>query len=188
MMPASETAPRPAASAQEGSAYIVTLMVLFILTVIGMSLTLVTQTEMLVGSQDRITQRVFYAADAGLQVAIARALRFNTNAIDYELQQSAEIMPGRTLTMADQVDISPFVMLWEAECLGCEINQGEEEYRRISHAVTAVATRVGKDTVGTDDVPVARKQITAMIEFTPWDLKQVQIAGIPQDELDKIVF
>ena len=174
-------------AAQEGSAYIITLMVLFILTVIGMSLTLITQTEMLVGSQDRITQRVFYTADAGLQVAIARALRFNTDAIDYELRQAATIMPGRTLTMADQVELSAFVPLWEAACLGCEVNQGEEEFRRISHAVTSVATRVGKDLVGTDDVPVARKQITAMVEFLPWDLRQVSFV-LPDAELAKVIF
>ena len=61
----------PDRAGEEGSAYIITLMVMFALTVIGLGLSLVSQTEMLVGSQERTIQRNFYAADSGLSTALA---------------------------------------------------------------------------------------------------------------------
>ncbi|MEM9406166.1 MAG: pilus assembly PilX N-terminal domain-containing protein, partial [Acidobacteriota bacterium] len=63
-----------AARREEGSAYIITLMVMFALTVIGLGLSLVSQTELLVGSQERSIQRNFYAADSGLNAALAAVL------------------------------------------------------------------------------------------------------------------
>jgi type II secretory pathway component PulK len=59
---------------QEGSAYIIALMVLFLLTILGISVSLVTQTEILAGGQERIIERTFYAAESGIEVSIARAL------------------------------------------------------------------------------------------------------------------
>ena len=57
---------------EAGSVYVIALLVLLILTIVGLALSLVTQTERLLGANDRITQRVFYAADSGTAVSTAR--------------------------------------------------------------------------------------------------------------------
>ena len=63
-----------AAQGERGSAYLITLMVLFVLTTLGLSLSVVTQTEILAGAQERVLERTFYAAESGLELSVARAL------------------------------------------------------------------------------------------------------------------
>ena len=54
---------KAAARRQEGSAYVVTLMILLVLSVVGLSLTIVTQTESSIGSQERLIQSVCSGID-----------------------------------------------------------------------------------------------------------------------------
>ena len=58
------------ARSQEGSAYLIALMALFLLTILGITVSLVTQTEILASSQERIIERTFYAAESGLEASI----------------------------------------------------------------------------------------------------------------------
>ncbi len=157
---------------ETGSAYIVTLMVLFVLTIVGLSLTLVTQTEALIGSQDRITQRVFYSADAGLGVAVAKALAFEDTSFAYDV-----VFQGLT----DRVEVSPFIPLDAQDCTGCELNQGPESYKRIPFAVNSVASRIGLDAGGNPDVILARRELSVMIEFIPWDTRLVNWSVSPEE-------
>ena len=62
---------------QQGSAYVITLLALVVLTILALSLTLVTQSEMQIGTNERIIQRIFYAADSGIAATTARALVTN---------------------------------------------------------------------------------------------------------------
>jgi hypothetical protein len=59
---------------ERGSAYVITLMVILVLTFLGLTLSLVTTTEMQLGTNERIIQRTFYAADTGLNYGTARLL------------------------------------------------------------------------------------------------------------------
>jgi Tfp pilus assembly protein PilX len=59
---------------EEGSAYLVTLLLLIVLTLMGLSLALVTSTESQIGANERILERVFYTSDAGVGIAAARIL------------------------------------------------------------------------------------------------------------------
>ncbi len=65
---------------EDGSVFIVALMVLVMLTVIGLSLALVTETEMLIGGNEQVIQETFYAAESGLAVAVTQLLV--TNSLD----------------------------------------------------------------------------------------------------------
>ena len=68
-------APRPSARRGEsGSAYILVLLVLMVLTILGLSLAFTTQTEVQIGSNERVASRVFYAAESGIAAAAARAI------------------------------------------------------------------------------------------------------------------
>jgi hypothetical protein len=89
-----EVAPAAASpSGQAGSAYIAALLVLVVLTLIGLSLALITQSEMQIGANERVSQRLFYAANSGIAASTARAL---TNA-DYS---STTYPLGRTSAAA----------------------------------------------------------------------------------------
>ena len=155
---------------EAGSAYVVTLMVLFILTLVGLSLTLITQTEMLVSSTERTVQRTFYAADSGISVAVARALVWN----DYQPSQfsvpnkSGGALDINETAFEDRIDVTHMVPILAAPCNLCQINQGNEFFE-INHALTSTATRSPMPGAAANpNTPLARKSISAMIEIQPW--------------------
>lgn len=62
---------------EQGSVFIVALMVLVMLTVIGLSLALVTETEMLIGGNEQVINETFFAAETGMNVAISQLMVAN---------------------------------------------------------------------------------------------------------------
>jgi hypothetical protein len=152
---------------EEGSAYLVALLGLVVLTLLGLTLSIITQTEMRMGANDRVLQRVFYAADSGFGVSVSRALVQG----DYS---------GKTFTLPDpssppsfdfrhSIAVTPLVPVLSAPCNLCQINNagtyGAKQYHKISHAVAVDAQRVG----GEVDNPglVAQKSLSAMIDIQP---------------------
>ena len=67
-----------ASNAERGSVFIVALLALVLLTVIGLSLALVTETEMLLGGNEQIITETFYASETGVSVAIGQAMLGST--------------------------------------------------------------------------------------------------------------
>lgn len=63
---------------ERGSVFIVALMVLVMLTVIGLSLALVTETEMLIGGNEQIINETHFAAETGQSVAVSQLLVANS--------------------------------------------------------------------------------------------------------------
>lgn len=63
---------------ERGSAFFVALTVLGILTMIGLSLAVVTETEMLLGSNERVIGESFFAAEAGVTTTVAKLLVTNS--------------------------------------------------------------------------------------------------------------
>lgn len=61
-----------------GSAFVIALMVMVILTFIGLSLAMVTETEMLLGSNERVINRTFYSADSGIAAAVSQLMVTNS--------------------------------------------------------------------------------------------------------------
>ncbi|MDX1502015.1 MAG: hypothetical protein R3325_06600 [Thermoanaerobaculia bacterium] len=157
---------RGSRSRQAGSAYLAALLALVVLSAIGLSVALVTQTEMQIGGNERTLQRVFYAADAGLSASTARALV----EADYR---------GRTVTISDpespagfdlrhEIESSAFYPILDGPCNLCSINRAgtyeAEAYRRYNNAVTVAGRRVGGD--GT--LRFAERTLSSMIEVQPW--------------------
>ena len=58
---------------EEGSVFIVALLALVLLTVIGLSLALVTETEMLLGGNEKLITETFYAAEMGVNVVFGQS-------------------------------------------------------------------------------------------------------------------
>lgn len=169
-------APRPASRRSEaGSAYLAVLLVLVVLTIFGLTLSLITQTEMQVGSNERTLSRVFYGADAGLEVATAKALiarDFGEFEFTYT-DKGVELTSTAGLQLGSQVEVSAFVPIQTVPCNLCEINgageYGRKSYYRVNHAVSATARRFATLDVNGERAPLAEKSLSAMVEVQPLD-------------------
>src|SRR6185436_8559454 len=136
---------------------------------LGLTLSIITQTEMKMGANERLLQRVFYAADSGFGASLSRALVQG----DYS---------GKTFTLPDpssppafdfrhSVAVTPLVPVLSAPCNLCQINNagtyGAKQYHKVSHAVAVDAQRIG----GEIDNPglVAEKALSAMFDVQPME-------------------
>ncbi len=63
---------------ESGSVFIVALMALVLLTAIGLSLALVTETEMLIGGNEQVINENFFAAETGMSVAVSQLMVANS--------------------------------------------------------------------------------------------------------------
>lgn len=66
--------PRTSRTRQRGSAFIISLLVIVVITFLGLTLSMVTSTEMQLGGNDRELQRAFYACNSGLAIGAARLI------------------------------------------------------------------------------------------------------------------
>lgn len=172
-------------SGEAGSAYVAALLVLVVLTLVGLTLALITQSERQIGANERVQQRLFYAANSGIAASTARAL---TNA-DYSSTTYALGDPGSAIAgLGFEVEVSPFFPILDSPCHLCEINQvgayNERSFRAINHAVTSIALRRR----GTS-APLAQKTLSAMVEVQPWRQTPEAFEALTQpDELAKLKF
>jgi len=181
------TAPKRHRSSEAGSAYLVAILALVVLTIAGLSLALITQTEMQIGANEKSIERSFYAANSGIALSTARTLVTRRPAWSelYEIQDPE----GYGFRLEHRMDVSPFFPIGFSPCNLCDINNagayGETNFHRANHAVTAIAIRRVPGT----ETPLAERAITAMVEFQPWELPPEAVLAI-QDEaqLAKIKF
>jgi hypothetical protein len=166
--------------AQRGSVYIITLVVLLVLTILGLSIALITQSEMQIGINERLAQTMFYAAGSGIDVATAKALAIQ----DLQAMRLDQVVPRTlpNLNVRNRVDVSRFLPIMDSPCDLCQINEGLA-YAKLHHQVEATATRVGwqgpATPVPANVSPLAQKTLDVMISFQPWPLNpQAMIFGI----------
>ncbi len=151
---------------EQGSAYIVALLLLLLLTVIGLSLSLVTQNELQIGANEKLINRVFYAADSAVMEATARALILG----EFQAGSSftSDLGPPSPANLGIEVQRDSYTRLNSPYCALCEVNQqpGEEPYRAITYFVDVTARRTG--TAGGSSVALAEKRLNAMIDIQPY--------------------
>ena len=182
--------PLPTSTArQNGSAYILTLLTLVILTIVGLSLALVTQTERQLGANEQIIQRVFYAANSGTAMATANLLSRNSHEpVSFILNKETRYL---TTNVADRVETSRFHPILSSPCNFCEINQGSQFFD-VNHAITSQADRVGWAGSGAPPEDARRlgsKTVGEMVAIQPWQVSLQQIIpSLEDDELKKIRF
>ena len=167
------------ARSQEGSAYLIALMALFLLTILGITVSLVTQTEILASSQERIIERTFYAAESGLEASIARALGEGDFGPIEHVSTRTELEQGALLNVQERVQSSPFFCMGDTPCNLCSINQGSQYVRR-NHMVAVNATRAGLAADGVTEIPVGRKSLSSQVNVEPTQTIVDCLADLPE--------
>lgn len=152
---------------EAGSAYILTLIVLLVLTLLGLVIALITQSEVEVGANERTINRVFYGAETGITNSVA-AYMFGNDRLGSTFTY---MDPGATITSPDstifgtEVVVSPMHHLNDGPCNMCEVNQNSQ-YFNVTHQVAATATRFGDDGEGNRTV-LASKGLEVMVGIQP---------------------
>src|ERR1044072_954569 len=167
--------PRPSTavrrrSSESGSAYIIALMALVVLSILGLGLALITQTEMQVGAGEMTYQRLLYSADSGTSRAVASAFaHYDCSPIagsDYKIpdQDLSTVMSNSKLRQ--EVSVTASIMVMSPPCPLCKVNNatgsqeaGQQDYYELHHVLSADPERrrgtsptspsLGKRTVGT---------------------------------------
>lgn len=160
---------------EAGSAYILTLMALVILTVLGLALALSTQTEVQVGANEKTIHRTFYAADSGLGIAAAQALssgRYTPTTVVLNRTQVGNA------NIADRVRISTLAPILTVRCDWCPANDdGVPKFWKVHHAATATSERIAWEGNGAppdDATLLGQKTLSVMFEFQPWPTPPVE--------------
>jgi len=148
-------------SAESGSAYVLVLLVLLVLTLLGLVLAFITQSEVEVGANERTVNRVFYSAEAGINVGVTSLLIANDRSA-----KTLTFMDAGSTTLGTHVAIPAMVEINTGPCNLCEINQGSN-YQNITNDVQVTATRFGVDGAGVETV-LATKNLDVMVECQPF--------------------
>ena len=178
----------PSRSRESGSAYLVALFVLVVLTLLGMSLSLITVTESQIGANERSIQRVFFAGELGVQLATAKALTIpDTRAMLLDFNEPS----GGAVTIVNRLDVSGMVPIQASPCNLCQINQNAEFFK-INHAVTSRSSRLGwspgLDPDSDDPTVLAAAVVGMMIDVQPLGPTAESIAAHDSAALKKISF
>ena len=169
---------------QAGSAYIISLMAMVVLMIIGLSLSVVTQTELQISGNEKAIEQTFYSADSGVAIGTARALsRTGQDGFTFRMNQEER---EQNYKLANRVTVCPFQAIQWSPCALCEINQSSQRKQIVNHAVSARSERIAWTGSGAppDDAQVrARRTISLMVELQPWDaVFREEVFEPPTDE------
>ena len=172
---------------ERGSAYIISLMAMVVLMIIGLSLSVVTQTELQISNNAKAIETTFYSADSGVALGTAKALtRTGQNPFVFLMNQEDR---EQDYHLANRVNVSPFLAIQAGACALCEINQGGNKKQVVNHAVSALSERVGWSGTGgppaTAEV-VSRRSVSVMVELQPWEAVFREEIFNPPDEKFKV--
>lgn len=156
-------------SAESGSAYLATLLVLVVLTILGLSLAVITQTEVLIGGSEKQVTRQLFSANSAINIATATEMVAADSAAHvYALQSRTESIFGVNATIEDVICTSPYIQIHTGICNLCMFNQ-DSEFAAVQYGVTVMALRRDDAALGTG------KSLGAVIAVEPW---KRSIAGL----------
>ena len=164
-------APARRGGSESGSAYILALLALLVLSIVGLSLIFITETESQIGVSERMLARTFYAADSGIPIAVARRqslgdyspFRFVMNDDDPSIFQRF-----------DQVQTNAVFMVQFSHCDTCDAawnapggtGGGSGTFKASQYVSPADATRMAASGAGANH-PVARQNVSAYVLIQP---------------------
>lgn len=147
---------------EAGSAYLATLLVLVVLTILGLSLAVITQTEVLIGGSEKQATRQLFAAGSGVELAAVHELVSRDSASHrMRIGRRTERILGKDVVIGDDICSTPYLQIHTGVCNLCAMNQ-DTEYAAVQYGVTVTALRRGDNSLG------AAKSIGAIVAFEPW--------------------
>ena len=159
----------PIRRAEQGSAYLMVLVLLVVLTMLGLALSVVTQTEVFIGGAEKQSTRQLYSAANGIQLASVYELVARDSAKrSMKLGERSENLFGGLSTIGDRVCTTPYLQIHTSVCNLCMLNQ-DNEYFAVQNGVTSSALRHGNDDIG------ARRTVGAVVAFEPWQRSPVAL-------------
>ena len=166
--------PRHARAA--GSAYLLTLLVLVVLTMLALALSFATQSEMLVGANERVLQRAFYAAESAVHLAAARTLESHDKCpTRVRLRDVPRGKPGWLIQA--ELEIDAVVPVADPPCEYCQINEANEyaagAFYRVGHELNVRGRLVGRG-----GEAVALKSVSALLDVQPWSDNLIPVCGV----------
>jgi hypothetical protein len=206
----------PGSARERGSAYIVALLALLVLTMGGLSVALITQTEMQVGMNEKTIQRAFYAAESGLNIATAYILTNGgrcypqVGGIDrpegwsLALDLNAMEDPTAPERFADVATVSPALILFKGCCNWCPCQENPDvgEIDRFNYGMVSDSQRLMWNNSAVTVAPgesypdagpgvgvLARRSVGTMIDIQPFAPSgNEQCLEIDAATLDRIKF
>jgi len=170
---------------EDGSVYLLAILVLLVLTIVGLALAITTQSEMQIGANEESSRRTFYSANAGISISTAKALvvpDLRSMEIDLVVPAGDEIPD---LQIRNRLQMSPFTPIQDGPCNLCQVNQ-DSPFFKINHAVAATSTRIGwqgdPDDPPDQPVPLAQERLSVMVAFQPWRMETLTAVNALTDD------
>lgn len=161
---------------EQGSAYVAVLLALVVLTIIGLSLVMVTQTEVQLGANERTVARTLYGADSGIQISVVRHLLLPSDDAFTFIQNRAQL---GGVQIAERVQVSDFKPISTSNCDWCPANENGDRYVNVNNTVTSTGQRVswsGTSLPPVDAKILSQSQVTVML----------RIVNAPSPSLDTV--
>lgn len=135
-------------SRQAGSAYVITLLVLVVLTIFGLTLALMTQGEVQIAGAERLASRTLYATESGLRATLLEAYTdASTNCRIWAfVDDSTDANEVEAEQIGTQVRTGGAFPIFSGPCNLCQINQDRTLVR-----VTYTSSAQGRRVVGAAD-------------------------------------
>lgn len=137
---------------ERGIALILAIIVIFILTVLGLALLFTTTTEYQIASAETTVNRAFYAADSGVQYALAQGrlgaqagpctVGTTTGYWCFNVLDQATTTDTSSNPRVLNVQVTPFRLVGFQLCQGCELNLGSTQLFNVSYHFTSTAQDV----------------------------------------------
>ena len=168
---------------EDGSVYLLSILVLLILTIVGLALAITTQSEMQIGANEEMARRTFYSANGGVSIATAKALVVP----DLRSMQIDLVVPSGDpdLQLRNRLQMSPFTPVQDGPCNLCQVNQ-DSPFFKINHAVAVSSTRIGwtgdPANPPLQPVPLAQERISVMVAFQPWRMETLTAVNALTDD------
>lgn len=164
--------------AERGSASVIALLVLFLISLVGLGLALVTSTESMIAANERLSAQSFYAADSGLDLAAVRViLADDTSPLLVQINTVIPNRASRTEFLLENV--SPLI---DMPCNLCAISMGsgyesddygrrvfslESEGRRAANGNSTDARLFLQDKDPDGNYFAARRSVNAFLDIQP---------------------
>jgi Tfp pilus assembly protein PilX len=149
---------------EQGSAYIIALLILVVLSIVGIGLTLITQTEVQIGAAEANQNKSFYAADSWNAVVDPYLYTNATTNTTFTMNNTTT----GNATFMDSVTVTPFTTTNVQNCNICDISQNQS-YKELTNNLNSTANHNGVVTSpSTQEIPFSQKTIGVFIVLQPF--------------------